>query len=392
VNVLFLSHRVPYAPNRGDRVRAFHLLRELSRWATVDVASLAHDDDEASRGPELSGIARRVLIEKVPRAGNLARALLALPTSTPTTHTMLHSKLGSAIDSLVAAARPDVLFCFCTGIGPLVFRQSVAAIPVVLDMVDVDSEKWAALAGSSRFPRSWIYAREARVLRAFEDRIVHRAKTTLVVNERERSSLLARDAGARVQVVENGVDIDSLRPTTPPSAEPVVVFCGVMNYEPNIEAVLWFANDAWPAVLERHPQARFRIVGSSPSSAVQALNGTRRIEVTGSVEDVRPHLWSAAVSVAPIKTSRGIQNKVLEALAAGLPTVVTPAVMDGLPGEVKPACAVSDTGDRFADEVCRLLEMQPEARRALAGSGDLQSLSWRGQLSHLEGILTGAMR
>ncbi len=394
MNVLFLSHRLPYAPNRGDRVRAFHLLHELSRWAAVNIVSLAHDDDEAARGPELSGVARRVAIARVPRVRNLVRAALALPTSIPTTHAMLDSpNLGPMTDALVAESRPDVVFCFCTGIAPLIFRPSLAKIPVVLDMVDVDSEKWAALAASSSMPRSWVYAREARVLRAFEERAVRRAASTLVVNERERTALLAQNSGARLQVVENGVDVETLRPAQDPSRDPVVVFCGVMNYEPNVDAVLWFANDVWPRVLKAHPEARFKIVGASPSSAVRALaGGSRQIEVTGSVADVRPHLWGAAVSVAPIKTSRGIQNKVLEALAAGLPTVVTPVVMDGLPSVVSPACDVAGIAGEFADAVNRLLAMPPHDRRARAASVDLDSLSWRGQLAGLQDILTDALR
>ncbi|HXT70279.1 MAG TPA: TIGR03087 family PEP-CTERM/XrtA system glycosyltransferase [Vicinamibacterales bacterium] len=394
MNVLFLSHRVPYAPNRGDRVRAFHILHELSRWATVDVAALAHDDDEASRGPDLSVVARRVAIARVPGLRNMARAALAWPTSVPTTHSLLDSPdLGSKIDALTAEARPDVVFCFCTGIAPFVFRPSLAGIPLVLDMVDVDSEKWASLAASSPIPRSWVYAREARVLRAFEQRVVGIARATLVVNERERTALLAENAGARVLVVENGVDVEGLRPAEGPSEQPVVVFCGVMNYEPNAEAVLWFANDVWPGVLKRHPQARFKIVGASPSSAVLALaEGSRGIEVTGSVPDVRPHLWSAAVSVAPIKTSRGIQNKVLEALASGLPTVVTPVVMDGLPAAVAPACAVAAGAGEFADAVSRLLALPPVERRRRAGAADLSSLSWHGQLAGLREILADSIR
>lgn len=393
MNVLFLSHRLPYAPNRGDRIRAFHLLKEISRWATVDLASLVHDDEEAGHVADLAPVVRRVAVARVPRLMNHVKAGLAWPTSVPTTHTLLAAPdMAQAVDTLVAERRPDVVLCFCTGIAPLVFRPPLASIPVVLDMVDVDSEKWSALAATSAPPRSWIYSREARTLRVFEARAVKRSAATLVVNERERRDLQAQVPQARVVVVQNGVDLAGFRPTAPPAQDPVVVFCGVMNYEPNIEGVVWMANEVWPAVSQRHPQARFRIVGASPSAAVQALaSPARRIEVTGSVPDVRPYLWEAAVSVAPLKTSRGVQNKVLEAVAAGLPTVVTPAVMEGLPGAVAKACTLGDTAGNFASAVVQWLEAAPAERRSHAATADIESVSWGRQLAGLQKILSDAV-
>jgi sugar transferase (PEP-CTERM/EpsH1 system associated) len=392
VNVLFLSHRVPYAPNRGDRVRAFHVLRELTRWADVDVAALAHDDDEALRAPDFAGVARRVVIARVPKFSNVARAALALPTSTPTTHSLLACpELARGVEALTAERRPDVVLCFCTGIAPLVFGRALAGIPVVLDMVDVDSEKWAALASSASPPRSWIYAREARVLRAFERDAVRRAPATLGVNDRERSALQSIVPDARILAIPNGVDVETLRPTGPPSADPVVVFCGVMNYAPNVEGVLWLAREVWPQVLARHPAARLKIVGASPSGEVRALaDAHRHIEVTGSVPDVRPHLWGAAVSVAPLQTSRGVQNKVLEAVAAGLPAIVTTVVMDGLPAGIRSACTVVDSQEAFAGAIGAWLDRGADERRLAAAVADTESLTWPRQLASLRGILESA--
>jgi glycosyltransferase involved in cell wall biosynthesis len=164
-----------------------------------------------------------------------------------------------------------------------------------------------------------------------------------------------------------------------------------MNYEPNVEAALWFSEQVWPRVIERRPDARLSIVGSRPTNAVVALaSHDRTIEVTGHVPDVRPYLWNAALAVAPLLTARGVQNKVLEAVAAGLPTVVTPAVDAGLPRQVRPACLVSSDADAFATNVLTLLDRSATERRDLAARAAITELTWERQLQPLEGILVRA--
>jgi sugar transferase (PEP-CTERM/EpsH1 system associated) len=392
VNVLFLSHRLPYAPNRGDRVRAFHLLRELSRWAQIDVVALAHDAEEASHAGDLKPVARSVVAARVPKALNLARAALALPSRRPTTHSLLASpEFDRAVDAVASARRPDVVLAYCTGIAPAAFRPSLRNAPVILDMVDVDSQKWASLSASSAPPRSWIYARESRVLAAFEAEASLRAAATLVVNDKERAALAALAPEARIHTVENGVDLATLRPSSPPARAPVVVFCGVMNYAPNVEGAVWLAREVWPLVRASNPDARLEIVGANPAGAVQALdNPSTGIHVTGSVPDVRPHLWGAAVAAAPLHTARGIQNKVLEAIAAGLPVVVTPAVMEGLPRDVWRACAEAQTPESFAGALASRLALTPEARREMAGLAALDSLTWDRRLAGLQELVKSA--
>jgi polysaccharide biosynthesis protein PslH len=393
VNVLFLSHRLPYAPNRGDRVRAYHLLREISRWADVDVVSLAHDAHEAEQTIHLKEFVRSVTVVRVPKIRNLVRALASLPSSVPTTHSLLMApEFGKRIDAVASSNPPDVVFAYCTGIAPAAFRTSVAGRPLILDMVDVDSKKWASMAFSARPPLSWVYRREARVLGAFEALAARKAVNTLVVNERERQDLLALAPDVRVEVIENGVDLSAFHPHAGPSAIQDVVFCGVMNYAPNVEGAIWLARHVWPLVKARVPGARLKIVGANPSRSVQALsNEDAGINVTGSVPDVRPYLWSSAVAVAPLHTARGVQNKVLEAVAAGLPVVVTPVVREGLPSEVRSACAEAATPAAFADRITSWLKISPEARRAMTTAAPLDALAWDRRLAGLRQVFTEAM-
>ena len=215
-----------------------------------------------------------------------------------------------------------------------------------------------------------------------------RAAVTLAINARERQDLIEILPAARVVVIENGVDMDSLMPDGAPVGDPVVVFCGVMDYQPNVEGALWLAREVWPAVRREHPTARLNIVGARPSPAVRDLaSGEMGIQVTGSVPDVRPYLWGSAVAVAPLQTARGTQNKVLEAVAAGLPTVVTPIVMAGLPDQVKPACAVGDSAASFSSRVGRLLGLDPMERRAMAAGADMDALRWPRRLAGVSEIV-----
>ncbi len=394
MRVLFLTHRLPYAPNRGDRVRAYHLLHELRTFADVDLVSLVHDDDEAGHVKDLETLATTVSAVRVSRTRGVINSALALPTSTPLSHTMLDDPdLAPAIERVVRANRPDVVVCFCTGIGHAVMDPPLAGIPLVLDMVDVDSAKWAALASTSGWPRSWIYRREARDLAAFEIEITRRAFATILTTEAERRTLQTMVPEARIDVIQNGVDATSLRPAGPPADSESVVFCGVMNYPPNEEGAVWLVGDVWPRVRKARPSARLTVVGANPTARVRALaSDASGVSVTGYVDDVRPYLWGAAVAVAPLLTARGVQNKVLEAVAAGLPVVVTPVVFAGVPDEIRPACAMADGALALAEALIDLLESTPDDRRALSARGNVELISWEHRLAGLQLLLTHALR
>jgi sugar transferase (PEP-CTERM/EpsH1 system associated) len=265
--------------------------------------------------------------------------------------------------------------------------------PMVLDMVDVDSEKWNALAQTATWPIRAIYRREARTLREFERLAVWHARQTLVINERERALLRTIAPDAAISIVHNGVDLAGLHPQGPPSSAPVVVFCGVMNYTPNVEGVLWFARHVWPRVLDARPDAQFFVVGADPAADIRRLAHTHAsIAVTGTVPDVRRYLWDSAVSVAPLLTARGTQNKVLEAIAAGLPVVVTTPVMEGVPELARVACRTADEPATFARHVSELLALSGTERHALASRADMAQLTWDQQLRVLPALLAAAAR
>jgi sugar transferase (PEP-CTERM/EpsH1 system associated) len=392
VRVVFLTHRLPYAPNRGDRIRAFNIARALARQVDLEVVSLAHDDDEMGQTGRVEALGARATAFRVPSWRNHLRAAVSLTGTRPLTHVLLDAPgVKPFLSDLVRRRPPDVVLSFCSGMVRFALEPPLSSFPLVLDMVDVDSEKWASLARSSPWPRGWIYGREARCLAHFERHATRMAATTLVINERERVSLEAIAPGAPIQVIGAGIDLALHRPPGPPAESPRLVFSGVMDYVPNIDGVLWFAREIWPMIRAKRPDARFVVVGADPPAAVRRLAGTdQAIEITGRVPDVREYLWNAAVSVAPLLTARGLQTKVLEALAAGLPVVVTPQVFEGLRDEARSGCRLARDPKAFAEHVLGLLALTGPERRAIAASARLSALSWESQLAPLPGILAAA--
>jgi len=207
------------------------------------------------------------------------------------------------------------------------------------------------------------------------------------VSQREGDALQSLDASAVPVVLPNGIDIEAFRNTGLPSAAPEVVFTGVFSYQPNEEGALWLIDHVWPRLRSSHSNAHMTLVGMGPSSNLRRRAILAGVEVTGRVSDVRPYLWRAAVAVAPLDTARGVQNKVLEAVAAGLPAVVTPAVFEGLPDVVRPACRVARGATAFANEIRDLLCLSGQDRRGLASRASIEALTWENSLAPLGGIL-----
>jgi sugar transferase (PEP-CTERM/EpsH1 system associated) len=390
--VLLLTQRLPYAPNRGDRLRAYHELRILRETTDVHVIALTHGAEEESHAPEMAGVAASVATARVAPLRNYLLGVATLTTATPLTFSLLDSpEIRPRIAEVVARHAPDVVLWYCSSMARFALEPPLARLPLVVDMVDADSAKWRSMADRQRGPLSWVYAREARCLRAAERRQMDRAFATICVNEREAVLLRDVNPGARVGVVPNGIDLEGFASTGPPTASPTVVFTGIMDYAPNCEGAAWLAKEVWPGVRARVPDARLQIVGAHPTKAVLALaEASQGIEVTGAVADIRPYLWRGAVAAAPLHTARGVQNKVLEAVAAGLPAVVTPAVMEGVPPEVRPACLVAGDGPGFAAHLLALLGATPAERRALSSRASLTSLRWEERLKDLPVLLREA--
>lgn len=379
MRILYLTQRLPYAPNRGDRLRAWHAVRYLAREHDVTVGALVHDAEEAGHAGDLSRMTREVIIGRVPYLANRVRGAVRLLGERPLTLSLLDApELSQRLRQRYATDLPDLVVASCSSMARFAMEPPLADVPLIIDMIDADSAKWRDYAGIARFPMTWIYRREARTLRAFEAVAMRHARVTLVVNEREQRELLAVAADVDVRVVPVGIDVAKLaRPADVPPPGAQVVFCGVMDYEPNVDAAVWLAHEVWPRVRRLVPAATLCLVGASPTPVVRGLaNAGQGITVTGTVDDVRPYLWQAAVSVAPLHTARGVQTKVLEALGAGLPCVVTPAVAEGLPNLALRGCLVHDDAPGFAAAVTNLLDAPWHERQSMVTAAHADGLDW----------------
>jgi sugar transferase (PEP-CTERM/EpsH1 system associated) len=393
LRVLFLTHRLPYAPNRGDRIRAYYMLRALAAETDVALASLVHDAAEAGEANRLAQLTTETIVAAVPSIRNRIRALALLASSQPLTSSLLYSPaMQPALNRLVDANPPDVVLAYCSSMARVALEPPLDRFPLIIDMVDADSAKWQMLAAEAKPPLSWVFRREARTLADFEGRAMRQAYSTVAVNAREVKHLQRLAPDARIQVIENGVDLSTLAPPEKPATSSRVVFCGVMNYTPNEAGAIWLAREVWPQVRQLFPTAELRIVGAMPTTKVRALaNSSLAISVTGSVPDVRPELWNAAVATAPLHLARGVQTKVMDAVAAGLPCVITSAVAGGLPEQILRACPVADSPEEFATKIVECLHRTPDERRAMAHV-DLTDLAWERRLEPLLALVKEAAR
>jgi sugar transferase (PEP-CTERM/EpsH1 system associated) len=331
--ILFLSHRAPFPPDKGDKIRAFHILRHLCGNHEVWFGAGA-DDDGSRQWPDASDLAFRDVcvapLSAVRRGWNMVGGYAAgAPLSVSR---FRHGRLERWIERVLTQVRPDVVFIYSSAMAQYVVGRTPPGTRVIIDFVDADAEKWRAYATAAKFPMAVIFEREARRLTAFEGRALHAAEAGIVISETERKLLSAQlPAGAeKLSVLSNGVDLDYFAPAPGPGDGRSIVLCGRMDYQANVDGASWFAREIFPRVRRQWPEAIFRIVGASPTAAVQALGGLAGVEVTGAVPDVRPYLREAAVVVAPLRIARGVQNKVLEAMASARPIVVTPAALDGI--------------------------------------------------------------
>lgn len=343
--LLFLAHRIPYPPQKGEKIRAWHMLSHFAQSWDVDLGCLVDDTADLEHLPFLRTVCAHVEAPLVgTRRQTALRALLrARPGAPLSLGWFHHAGLAAWADAGITGGRYDGVFVYSSAMAPYAMGAGKCrpGMPRVLDFVDVDSEKWRAYAASANGPMRAVWAREARTLLSFERQAALDFDRSVFVSAEEtrRFADLAPECAAKLDYVDNGVDLDRFHPGAggirPFGEAPAIVFTGTMDYRPNIEAVCWFADAVMPLLSRCRPAPEFWIVGANPSPAVRALADRAGIHVTGTIPDVRPYLHYAAVAVAPLKIARGIQNKVLEAMAMERIVVATPQAFEGvraLPG------------------------------------------------------------
>jgi len=388
--VLFLAHRYPYPPNKGDKIRAFHIAEHLRRAHQVHLGFVVTPGDAE---PDL-GWARNFAAfhsGRISQAARLCRAGVAFLSGAPlSVATFFDPGLAHWVAEVVATERPEVIFIFSSAMAQYVPKDLPAGTRVILDFCDVDSEKWRQYAQTQSPLRRWFFGIEARRLLAFDRAQAKRARASLFVSEDEKRIFdrLSPETAAKHRAIANGVDVAFFDPgavKARPGEAKTIVFVGMMDYWPNIDAVTWFAKDIFPLVRAKHPDAKFQIVGARPVAAVSALGAIDGIEVTGAVPDVRPFVAAAKVVVAPLRIARGIQNKVLEGMAMARPIVTTAGALEGINAGRGREVLVGETADEIAAAVISVLDGRAptnlgEAARAFV----VKNHEWRANLRALD--------
>jgi polysaccharide biosynthesis protein PslH len=331
---LFLAHRVPWPPDRGDKIRSHHILNKLKTMAPVHVGAFADDaSDLKCAEAEQAGLAS-LHVELRDKPQWLA-GIEALAKGAPVSLTSFGSRtMQDYVDATLASGKISHIFVFSGQMAQYVPADFAGKL--IMDFVDVDSAKFESYADEGGGFMRWVHEREGKKLSEYEAEVANRADASLFVSEAEAKLFRDRSGAENVSALGNGIDtvfydpaakIKKLHPVFP---DPLIVFTGQMDYRPNIEAVADFAHNAFPAIRAAHPETTFAIVGRNPTQAVVDLSALPGVMVTGAVDDVRTWLNGADVVVAPLRIARGIQNKVLEAMAMARPVVASTAAAEGI--------------------------------------------------------------
>ena len=399
MNILFLCHRIPFPPDKGEKIRAYHLLAHLAKEHTIHLGAFVDDPAEMRHAAALrTMIGGECLLVRLGAAARI-KMVAALARDTPLSSSYFASgKLARWVDHILKNHAIDRAIVFSTAMAPyLLNRRDFDFARVIFDMVDVDSDKWRQYADSARGWRAWIYRRESRTLLALERKAASVFGATLLVSphEAETFKTLAPETSNRVHSVSNGVDLAFFSPNRVcpnPFAknEVPIVMTGTMDYRPNMEGAIWFAQSVMPLIRTTRPDARFYVVGARPSASVKSL-ASSNVVVTGKVEDVRPYLTHAAAVVAPLKLARGVQNKVLEGLAMAKLVIATSPAVRALNVASGRELWIADDPADFANAVIRAIDqsgtMGANGRRYVETNHD-----WTRNLAALDGLLEDAPR
>lgn len=335
-NLLFLAHRIPYPPNKGDKIRSYHFFEHLAQDNRMFLGTFVDDPADWQYVDKLKPLCGdSCFINLNPKLAKIKCARGLLTGQALSVPYYASQKMQAWVDKVIKENAIDKVFVFSSVMAQFVEHYGTRLTRVV-DFVDVDSDKWRQYAEKKQGIAKWVYQRESRLLLQYEHKIAQNAKASTFVSP-EEADLFKQLSGleAGIGFIYNGVDAERFSPELTfdnpyQPDEKVIVFTGAMDYWANVDAVQWFAEEVFAKAALADSNVKFYIVGAKPTPDVQVLSKIPNVVVTGAVDDVRPFVAHAAWVAAPLRIARGIQNKVLEAMAMAKYIIATPAAMEGI--------------------------------------------------------------
>lgn len=394
-DLLFLTQRIPYPPIKGEKIRPLQILRHLREYYTVHLGCLVDDPRDNEHVPTVAALCASSHFAKLDRRVAKVTCLRGLLTGDPLSVTFFRDRgLQSWVNAVLRDIRPQAVFICSSNMASYVLDTGYKAPVSLCDLADVDSEKWRAYAEAGSGPMRLVHQREWKLTARLEARIARECDWSTFVSA-EEAALFARlvpEQAARIRAIVSGVDAVYFDPAL--IHEPVFdtsranyVFTGTMDYPPNMDAVAWFATVVLPLIRQTRPDAQFHIVGSSPAASVARLADLDGVFVTGRVADVRPYVAHATAGVAPMRIARGIQNKVLEAMAMARPVVVTPDALEGIDAVAGKEVLIATDAAAFANACLVTLEPGAQAMGQAARRRVLSDYVWAQRLRGFDMLL-----
>ncbi|CUI06522.1 TIGR03087 family PEP-CTERM/XrtA system glycosyltransferase [Massilia antarctica] len=392
-DLLLLIHRIPYPPNKGDKIRSYHLLKHLARYYRVHLGTFVDDPDDWQHLPRVQALCASSHFARLDPTRARVRSLGALLANRSLSLDYYRDKgLREWVGATMAANKVERILVFSSPMAQ--YAEAYRQARRVVDFCDVDSDKWRQYAAQKSWPMSMLYAHEARQLLRYERKVALDSAASLFVSAPEAALFrqLAPESAERTGFFNNGVDTDYFTPHADYpnpfiAGQQALVFCGAMDYWPNVDAVTWFAREIFPAVLARHPAAQFVIVGARPAQEVLQLAALPGVSVTGTVPDVRPYVAHAALCVAPLRIARGIQNKVLEAMSMAKTVVVSPQALEGIAAEPGRDLLLALDAPQFGAAIGQALDApRPDMGRAARHAVETQ-YGWSSNLAPVVSLL-----
>lgn len=398
-NLLYLVHRLPYPPNKGDKIASFNLLKFLSTRYSISLGCFIDDEVDWQYVDEVKKYCQDTCVvgikPKIAKVLSLRGLFTGEPLSLPYYR---NQELQTWVDNTIENNQIDSILVFSGVMAQYVKNQLPVNGHSVLDLVDVDSDKWRLYAADHYWPLSWLYNRESRKLLAFESAMAEAFDATMFVSEQEADFFkqLVPAVADKVVFRVHGVDSQFFDPAisyeSPYSAQSqVLVFAGAMDYWPNINAAVWFAEEVFPHIRKQIADICFYIVGMNPSDEVLKLAEIPGIFVTGSVDDIRPYIAHASVSVAPLRIARGIQNKVLEAMAMTKPILATENAMCGIRSYPGFSPVIVESAEEMILEAVNLLKNIDKQDVNKARECVLEHYNWDTNLRRVDVLLTDGL-